>query len=129
MIPTQILYEHEGKVVTLYTTRGTFEGILEMKNSGLLVVLKTEGIAFSERYGSVYIDTQAIVAIREIKPRAKKDYGDEGEDDCCEKESPKAYFKAKEDKQMVEQLPGYDERGKQITGNYVISVDIAKDLK
>jgi hypothetical protein len=128
MIPTQIFYEHEGKIVTLYTTRGPFEGILEVKNSDLLV-LKTEEITFSERYGSVYIDTQAIVAIREIKPRAKKDYGDEGEDDCCEKESPKAYFKAKEDKQMIEQLPGYDEQGKQITGNYVISVDIAKDLK
>lgn len=98
MIPTAILYEYEGKVVNVYTIRSTFDGILEVKNSGLLVVLKPTDKYSVDRYGPVYIDTGSIVAIREIKPRAI-DKDDCGEDDCCD-ESPKA--KKRADKQPDE---------------------------
>lgn len=102
MIPTAIIYEHEGKVVDVYTIRGSFSGKLEVRNSGLLIVLKPNEIWNDGRYGSTYIDSTSVVAIREVKPRAKQDY--DGDDDCYEKDSPKAYFKRDtEDKQMLGQ--------------------------
>lgn len=111
MIPTAILYEYEGKVVNVYTTRSTFDGVLEVKNSGLLVVLKPTDKYSIDRYGPVYIDTGSIVAIREIKPRAI-DKDDCGEDDCCD-ESPKAMkkseIKAKRDYLKTFQADAYFE--------------------
>jgi hypothetical protein len=137
MIPVQILHEHEGKTVSVYTSRSSFDGVLSVKNSGLLVVLKPNDKYSTSRYGSTYIDVNSIIAIREILPRSKDEDEDKGEDDCCEKESPlwkKTYLKdekAREDKQMVGPVPGYDEQGKQITGNYVmgINIDYQKDSK
>lgn len=102
MIPSAIIYEHAGKYVDVYTTRGTHSGILEISKNDVLctvIVLKARDQWNADRYGSIYVDATSVIAIREIKPRVFDK--DEGEDDCCETDSPKAYFKKSEDESKI----------------------------
>ncbi len=110
MIPTSIIYEHENKYVDVYTVRGTHSGILETKNSGTLLILKAKDQWAADRYGHIYVDAFSVVAIREVKPRPEDK--DEGEDDCCESDKPKAYFKNRhlEDKRLIGQDTSKDSK-------------------
>jgi hypothetical protein len=107
MMHNSIIHEHEGKLVIIYTIRGTFEGVLESKNSGLLMALKPQDEWTAKHYGATHIDTASVVAIKEIKPQS--DSKDSGEDDCCDQDSPKARFKKSEqsaDEAKPRVLPG-----------------------
>lgn len=100
MIPTSIIYEHRDKYVDVYTVRGTHSGVLEVSKNDVLcsvVILKARDQRDADRYGHIYIDAASVIAIREVKPRVfDKNY--DGEDDCCESDKPKSYYKKSESK-------------------------------
>ena len=107
MIPIAIIYEHEGQTVDVFTIKGSFGGVLEVKNAGQVLVLKREGGSTHDLYGPYYVDSTSVIAIREVKPQFKKD-DDDG--DYSEAENPmwkKSYLvgsikRETEDKQLVE---------------------------
>lgn len=92
---TSVIKKFEDKLVEVATARTTYVGRLSFHKHEDVLELVSEDKYTSKRYGSVFIDQNAVLAIREVKPVRKWDYYPEdcGEDDCCEQDKPKGYFK------------------------------------
>ena len=92
MIANYIYQELNGKVVIVWAGNKSFGGKLHY-GSGFLIISPVDTYQ-ARHFGPVYVDINGVIAIREDIQSSKDE--DEGEADCCEKESPKSVYKKSE---------------------------------
>lgn len=74
-----VIQEFAGKIVEIFTAKNSFSGRLTYNVPKAIAVVDPVSDYTQRRFGPVTIDHDAIIAIREIKPRVDDDNADENE--------------------------------------------------